>query len=184
MQNQTIKTLLNNFKIISLANNLPGPVAVSRLQSLGAAVVKIEPPAGDPLSRYSPAWYRQLTQGQQVVRLDLKTGTGRQKLDERLKDSDLLITSMRLTALERLKLNRSEVSKNFSHLLQIAIVGYASDSEKLPGHDLTYQAALRLLSPPQMPKTLLTDLAAAERIVSAALELILARKKELSTNYA
>ena len=45
---------LDNVRVLTLAVNLPGPLAVTRLRQLGAAVVKVEPPAGDPLSQILP----------------------------------------------------------------------------------------------------------------------------------
>ena len=68
-------------RVLSLAVNLPGPVAVAQLRRLGAAVVKIEPPAGDPLARARPQWYELLHRGQTVLRLDLKANDGRKPLD-------------------------------------------------------------------------------------------------------
>lgn len=47
----------------------------------------------------------------------------------------------------------------------------------LPGHDLTYQAKIGLLSPPNMPKTLVADMVGAERAASGALALLLARER-------
>lgn len=40
--------------VITLAVNLPGPLVAFRLGELGAEVVKVEPPGGDPLARYRP----------------------------------------------------------------------------------------------------------------------------------
>ncbi len=96
---------LKGTHIVSLATNLPRPIAASRLQEMGASITKIEPPSGDPLMRYSPEWYERLVEGQQVVKLDLKDSNQRRQLDELLKYSHLLITSMRLGALERLALD-------------------------------------------------------------------------------
>jgi alpha-methylacyl-CoA racemase len=176
--------LLKDLKIVTLASNLPGPLAAARLRKLGADVVKVEPPGGDPLKRYSSDWYGELISGQRIVTLDLKEKSDREKLDKLLEKSDLLITSMRLAPLEKLKLDRVRTQRKFPHLLQIAITGYESAREKLPGHDLTYQASLGLLNPPEMPATLLTDLAAAEKVVSTALIMVLARERGLGAGYA
>jgi alpha-methylacyl-CoA racemase len=42
--------LLKGKKIVSLAMNLPEPLAAARLRKLGASVVKVEPPGGDPFA--------------------------------------------------------------------------------------------------------------------------------------
>ena len=46
---------LDGVGVLTLAVNLPGPLAVARLHRLGAAVVKVEPPAGDPLRDWRDA---------------------------------------------------------------------------------------------------------------------------------
>src|SRR5258705_12492655 len=60
-----LRKTLRGFRIISLAVNVPVPVAVSRLCQLGATVVKIEPAVGDPLeTKHCPEWYKDLVKGQ------------------------------------------------------------------------------------------------------------------------
>ena len=47
-------------KIVSIALNVPGPVAVARLVADGAQAIKIEPPWGDPLDGLCKPWYDDL----------------------------------------------------------------------------------------------------------------------------
>lgn len=169
---------LEGIQVVTLAINVPGPVAAAKLRELGASIVKVEPPTGDPLAEYSPRWYQNLVQGQEVLILNLKEASHREKFNVLLSKSDLLITSMRLNALERLNLTRQEVYKQFSNLSQISIVGYNASRENCCGHDLTYQAKAGLITPPYFPRTLIADLATAEKVVSTALALILARQRK------
>ncbi|HEV2129796.1 MAG TPA: CoA transferase [Longimicrobiaceae bacterium] len=175
---------LRGTRLLTLAVNVPGPVAAARLRQLGAAVVKVEPPAGDPLAIVSPGWYRELAEGQEVLRLDLKDPSGRARLHPLLAESDLLLTSTRPAALERLGLGWQPLHQHYPRLCQVAIVGHPAPHEQRAGHDLTYQAELGLISPPQMPRTLLADLAGAERVVSTALALLLARERGVTADYA
>jgi alpha-methylacyl-CoA racemase len=168
---------LDGVRIVTLAVNVPGPVAAARLCSLGAAVTKVEPPSGDPLAVGAPSWYAELAEGQTVVALDLKDADGRAALDALLAESDLLLTSSRPAALERLGLGWTELRTRHPRLSQVAITGHAAPDGNRAGHDLTYQAACGLITPPAMPRTLLADLAAAERAVSAALALLLGRAR-------
>lgn len=55
---------LDGFRVVSLAVNLPGPLAAARLREMGAEVIKVEPPAGDPLAVGAPSWYAELIGGQ------------------------------------------------------------------------------------------------------------------------
>lgn len=40
---------LTGIEVVSLGVNLPRPLAAARLAELGASVVEVEPPTGDPL---------------------------------------------------------------------------------------------------------------------------------------
>ena len=161
---------LAGVRVVSMAINLPGPLAAARLAELGAAVTKVEPPGGDPLAAAAPGWYAQLVQRQTVVALDVKSD--RAKLDELLADADLLITSMQPSALDRLGLARPH--QTFPQLSLIEIVGHDDDSAEAPGHDLNYQAAHGTLTPPSMPKVPIADILGAERAVSTALAALIA----------
>src|SRR5262245_46295387 len=168
---------LDGIRIVNLALNLPGPVAAAKLRALGAMVLKVEPPDGDLLEHGCPAWYGELHQGQEVRRLNLKDPADRARLDALLESADLLLTAFRPAALERLDLSWPRLHERFPRLCQVAIVGYAPPHADRPGHDLNFQATAGLLTPPHLPKTCLADLAGAERAVSAALALLLARER-------
>ncbi len=178
-----MKKLLDGIKVVTLAVNLPGPAAARRLCQLGADVIKVEPLSGDPMKHYHAGWYEQLNVGQQVVSLDLKSSEDRQQLDKLLQDADLLITANRPAALDRLGLGWEELHKSFPQLCQVAIVGYPAPKENEPGHDLTYQAKIGLLNPPQMPRTLIADMAGGEKAVSEALALLWARDHGQDAGY-
>lgn len=175
---------LDGIRILNLAVNLPGPAAAQRLYQHGASVIKVEPPSGDPMELYHAEWYRTMAAGHAVVRIDLKTDEGAACLTELLKETDLLITASRPAALKRLGLDWQTLQQTYPGLCQVAIVGYPAPRENEAGHDLTYQASLGLLTPPNMPRTLLADMAGAELTVSAALSLLLARERGQGSGYA
>jgi crotonobetainyl-CoA:carnitine CoA-transferase CaiB-like acyl-CoA transferase len=171
-------------RILTLAVNLPGPLAVARLRQLGARVVKIEPPEGDPMARASPQWYRCLHEDLEILCLNLKNTADRFRLDEKLRVADLLVTATRPAALQRLGLAWAELHARYPRLCQVAIVGYPSPHENRAGHDLTYQAHLGLLEPPDLPRAMIADFAGAEEAVQAALGLLLARERGQGAHYA
>jgi alpha-methylacyl-CoA racemase len=175
---------LRGIRVLSLAVNIPGPVAAARLHALGAEVTKVEPPAGDPLAAASPGWYAALTQGQDVMTLDLKEEGGRGRLDEMLSDRDLLLTAIRPAALERLGLSARSLTTRHPRLCTVAVTGYPAPDADRAGHDLTYQAEAGLVRPPELPPTLTADLAAAERAVGTALALLLGRERTGAAGHA
>lgn len=163
---------LSGFKLVTLALNVPGPVAAARLVELGMKAIKVEPPAGDALKSAARTWYDFLTREQTVITLNLKNAQDRSKLDELLADADLLLTSFRPSALQRLQLDWESVHRRHPRLSAVNMIGHPPPDEELPGHDLTYQAKLGLLRPPQLPITLYADLAGAERAVTTSLALL------------
>jgi crotonobetainyl-CoA:carnitine CoA-transferase CaiB-like acyl-CoA transferase len=174
---------LRGIHVVSTAVNVPGPVAVGSLRDLGATVVKIEPPGGDPLSSLAPAWYASLCGGIEVMRLDLKSDDGRGAADDLLTRADLLVTSSRPSSLQRLGLSTRDLRDRHRRLCHVAIVGYPDPDQEVAGHDLTYQAASGLLNPPAMPRTLIADLSGAQRVVIAALDLLFARERRGDGGY-
>ena len=175
---------LSGIRALTLAINVPGPVAAARLRELGATVIKVEPPGGDPLARVSPAWYESLTRDQKVICLNLKEPDERARLDHLLQETDLLVTATRSSALDRLSLGWPYLHERFPRLCHVAIVGHPSPNEDKAGHDATYQGELGLIAPPHLPRTLIADLAGAERAVSAAVTLLFARERSRVSGYA
>ena len=51
---------------------LPGPFASRELLRLGARVVRVEPPEGDPMRTGAPAWHDAINAGKESVVCDLK----------------------------------------------------------------------------------------------------------------
>ncbi len=166
---------LKNIQIITIALNLPGPLAAKRLAEMGATVIKIEPPSGDPFKQYVPNWYQDLNSGQKIMTLDLKSERGQKSFKELLAQSALLITAQRPNALKRLGLTWENL-QSFPKLNHLEIVGYPSPNENDAGHDLTYQASNGLINPPNMPKSLVADMAAADKAIIKALEMLMAYK--------
>ncbi len=177
MKSESTGSALKGIRIVSLPVNVPGPVAAAALRDLGASVVKVEPPGGDPLSSVSPGWYADLTRGMDVQVLDLKGQADRVRLDDLLEAADLFLTSTRPAALGRLGLGWTDLHARYPRLCQVAIVGYGSPRQNLAGHDLTYQAECGLVVPPVLPRTLIADLGGAQRAVIAALALLMARDR-------
>lgn len=179
-----MENILRDFRIINMGLNLPAPLAAQRLSQMGARVVKIEPVGSDPFESYSPNWYRDLHRGQEVMQLDLKSEAGKSVMGDLLKASDLLMTSMRPSALRRLELDWDSLHARYAEICLVSIIGYPAPEEEVPGHDLTYQARAGLVKPPTLPRLLLADVMGAERAVQASLGLLLERARNGKGGFA
>lgn len=164
---------LKGTRILSLALNLPGPAALMRCQAMGAACVKLEPPSGDPMGHYNKPAYARLHEGVKVLGADLKTEAGQKILHRELAKADVLLTSFRPSALEKLQIGWKKLHRLYPSLSQVAIVGGPGARAEEPGHDLTYLADNGLVSGLDLPPTLYADmggsLMASEAVLGAVL---------------
>lgn len=165
--------VLKGTRILSLALNLPGPAALMRCRRMGATCVKLEPPAGDPMGLYNQAAYEQLHEGVKVLEADLKIAAGQKVLHRELAQADVLLTSFRPSALEKLGIGWKKLHRSYPALSQVAIVGAPGARAEEPGHDLTYLADNGLVPGLELPATLYADmggsLMASEAVLQAAL---------------
>lgn len=176
---------LRGVRVLSLALNLPGPAAFMRLKSMGATCMKAEPPApssapkgtsGDPMGQYNAAAYAVMHEGIKVVTIDLKTDQGQAALHKELARTDVLLTSFRLSALEKLQLGWKRLHKQHPGLSVVAIVGAPGARAEEPGHDLTYLADAGLVTGLDLPPTLFADMGGALMASEAVLKAVLAQK--------
>jgi crotonobetainyl-CoA:carnitine CoA-transferase CaiB-like acyl-CoA transferase len=164
---------LHGIRILSLALNLPGPAALMRCRRMGATCTKLEPPAGDPMGHYNPGAYADLHEGVKVLQADLKSRAGQEVLARELARTDVLLTSFRPSALQKLGLGWKELHSRHPELSQVAIVGAPGARAEEPGHDLTYLADNGLVPGLELPATLYADMSgslmASEAVLQAAL---------------
>ena len=165
-------SVLKGTRLLSLALNLPGPAALMRCRQMGATCVKLEPPSGDPMAHHSPPAYAQMHQGVKVLTADLKAAAGQKLLHRELARTDVLLTSFRPSALDKLGLAWGELHTRYPTLSQVAIVGAPGARAETPGHDLTYLADNGLVSGLDLPATLYADMSgslmASEAVLQAA----------------
>ncbi|MEB8434346.1 CoA transferase [Cocleimonas sp. KMM 6892] len=152
-----MNTFLSQYKILDLSQYIPGPYATRQLADLGANVIKVEPPAGDPMrhfisdsnkkSDYSPI-YQHLNRGKRIVNIDLKQASGKESLRKLIKDADVLLESFRPGVMARLGFDRASLDKINPTLIHCALSGFGQNGpyEQRAGHDLTYCAVSGALS--------------------------------------
>lgn len=176
---------LRGVRVLSLALNLPGPAALIRLKAMGATCLKAEPPApkslppgtsGDPMGQYNPKAYATLHDGIKVVTIDLKSEKGQARLHKELARTDVLLTSFRPSALQKLGLSWKALHKAYPALSLVAIVGAPGVRAEEPGHDLTYLADAGLVTGLDLPATLFADMGGSLMASEAALKAVLMQR--------
>jgi crotonobetainyl-CoA:carnitine CoA-transferase CaiB-like acyl-CoA transferase len=139
---------LAGIRVVEAAGYVSIPFASLALADLGADVVKVEPPGGDPFRRFglrhdgsSVSWLATNANKRSIV-LDLKTRPGVARLHELLADVDVLMTNWRPAVAARLGLEPGSVRARYPQLVWVRLSGYGQDGPQvdLPAFDAIIQA--------------------------------------------
>lgn len=139
---------LTGLKVIEAASFLSGPMAGMMLADLGATVIKVEPPRGDPYRRFGKPYgdssllFKATNTNKTSVALDLKSADGIAALFELLGDADVLITNWRPSVAPKMGLTPEKVRQDFPQLIWCRVSGYGQDGPRsdLPAYDGIVQA--------------------------------------------
>ncbi|KAB7709009.1 CoA transferase [Bacillus aerolatus] len=178
--------MLEGIKIIDFSNYLPGPFAAMRLGDLGAEIIKIESPSGDPARRVEKAIYLANNRNKKSVVLNLKEEAARESALKLISEADVVIESFRPGVMKRLGLDYDTVKRVKPDIIYCSISGYGQSGtfSILGSHDLNYMALSGVLSqlkdkegkpvhPTMTFADLIGSLAANESILAA----LIARQK-------
>jgi crotonobetainyl-CoA:carnitine CoA-transferase CaiB-like acyl-CoA transferase len=184
---------LRGCRVLDLSQYLPGPYATRLLADLGADVIKIEPPGGDPMRTFifldddglSPL-YKQINAGKTVVRLDLKSESGRSRFTELVRIADVLLESYRPGVMERLGFSPAHLQALNPRLVHCALSGFGQDGPagQRAGHDLTYMALSGMLhhtgtlETPVIPFPPVSDYASGQQAANLILAALLRRERQ------
>ncbi len=169
--------LLAGVRVLDLSIWRPGPYATQLLAELGAEVIKVEPPAGDPMRVYA-ALFAALHADKRSVALDLKLPADRDRALGLARDADVVVEGYRPGVADRLGVGYEQVRSVNPGVIYCSVSGLGQDGPlaAAPGHDLDYTAWAGVLAPeggpPVVPAVPVADLAggmAAAFAVCAAL---------------
>jgi crotonobetainyl-CoA:carnitine CoA-transferase CaiB-like acyl-CoA transferase len=160
--------------VVDLTRYLPGAFASRELQRLGARVVRVEPPEGDPMRHTAEAWEAALNAGKDSVAVDLKEEP---ELARALcARADVVLEGFRPGVAERLGVGPGDVPDS---VVYCSITGFGDSGPHAgrAGHDLNYAGWAGMLEdtapglPPLQPADLAAGaLAAVTEVLAALLE--------------
>ena len=142
-------SFLAGIRVLDLSQYIPGPYATLMLADMGADVVKVEPPGGDPARQLGPRdsdgispFWKLMNGGKTVIELDLKAPEGAAAFADLLRGADVLVESYRPGVLDRLGFTRARLEKVCPRLVHAALSGYGQTGpwRLRTGHDLNYVA--------------------------------------------
>ena len=116
--------MLENVRIVEIAGGLAVSIAGLMLAEMGAEVVRIEPPEGDPAR--GTAQFAVVNRSKSGVVLNLSTADGRQSLEALLAGADLLIHDLPSDEVRRLSLDAEVLDRMAPALITVAISAFPS----------------------------------------------------------
>ena len=175
---------LEGIRVLELGQVMAGPFCALQLCDMGADVIKVEPPDGDPTRQMGAragtdsACFAAMNRGKRGIVLDLKSAAGREALERLAARADVLIENFRPGVMRDLGLDYPALSGANARLIYASISGYGQTGPDRTkgGFDLVAQGASGLMSvtgepggPPVKAGVPLTDLAAGLFALAAIL---------------
>ncbi len=184
---------LKGVRIVDLSTAVMAPLATRMLADMGAEVIWIESPEGDPLRQYEPmrspkmgAFSMSVSRNKRSVVLDLKTDTGREALRELVATADVFVTNIRRKAVARLGFTEDLVRTIRPDIVYCIANGFGSDGPygDHAAYDDVIQAASGLASifawedgEPKLVPSIMADKVAGVHIAFAIAAALFARAK-------
>jgi crotonobetainyl-CoA:carnitine CoA-transferase CaiB-like acyl-CoA transferase len=161
---------LTGLLVVDLTKYLPGAFAGRELLRLGARVVRVEPPDGDPTRRIAPAWDEALNAGKESVVCDLKAEP--ELARALLARADVVLEGFRPGVAERLGVGPDAAPT----AVYASITGFGDTGRhaQRAGHDLNYVGWAGVLedTSPSVPPVQVADLSAGAQ--GAVIEILAA----------
>ncbi|WP_340107825.1 CoA transferase [Pikeienuella sp. HZG-20] len=146
---------LKDVKVLDFTRLYAGPFCTMLLGDLGADVVKVEAPGGDPIRRQGPPFHKgqsmsflAANRNKRSIVLDLKSDEGRAAAQKLAAKCDVLVENFRPGVMARLGLGFRELSAMNPRLIYASMSGMGADGpgKDTGGFDLTIQAEAGYMS--------------------------------------
>ena len=145
---------LAGIRVIEACTYMAGPVAALNLADLGAEVIKVEPPTGDPYRGYqhsrngfSAVWMNS-NRGKRSVALDLKDPADLERMFTLLEGADVFIENWRPKVANNLGLTLGKVAARNPRLIRLSITGFGDSGPQVdePAFDALLQGKSGLVA--------------------------------------
>jgi crotonobetainyl-CoA:carnitine CoA-transferase CaiB-like acyl-CoA transferase len=151
---------LHGTLVVEFGNLIAAPYAAMLLGDLGARVIKVEPPDGDLGRRFGPfqngesAFFMAVNRGKESFALDTKDWLSKRILDNLVKKADVVISNLRLGAMERLGLGEVRARDLNPKLIYGVISAFGADGPyaRRAGIDVVFQGESGMISITGDPK--------------------------------
>jgi len=145
---------LKGVKIVDLTRIIAGPFCTQLLADLGADVIKVEAPSGDPLRMQGEkvngfSWYfAGYNRNKRSIAIDLRRPDGMDVLRRLLVDADVLVENFRPGVLDNMGLGKDVLEGLSPNLIVCSISGFGSDGPyaQRPAFDFIAQAMSGFMS--------------------------------------
>ncbi len=134
---------LAGIHVVDFSMFVPGPFASSILADLGADVIKVEPPRGDPGRSYVPVQFNTENRNKRSIALDLKQGEAADVVRRLVENAQVVIEGFRPGVAQRLHIDYETLRAYNGALVYCSLSGYGQTGpwRERPGHDVNYVAA-------------------------------------------
>jgi crotonobetainyl-CoA:carnitine CoA-transferase CaiB-like acyl-CoA transferase len=134
---------LAGVRVVDFSMFVPGPFASSILADLGAEVIKVEPPRGDPGRSYAPPQFHTENRNKRSIAIDLKHADSRAVVEKLVKQAQVVVEGFRPGVAKRLGIDFDALRKINGQLVYCSLSGYGQTGpwRERPGHDINYVAA-------------------------------------------
>jgi crotonobetainyl-CoA:carnitine CoA-transferase CaiB-like acyl-CoA transferase len=169
---------LSGVRVVELGVVIAGPSTTSMMAALGADVIKVEPPNGDPWrGAWTPALFEHDNRGKRSIALDLAVEPAGGVMERLLAEADVFVTNVRPGGLARIGLDPAPVMDRHPALVYAVATGYGhtGPAADKAGYDIgAYWARSGLAATvvgdgvePPMPRPGMGDHVAALALLSA-----------------
>ena len=130
---------LDGYRVVSLGTYVAGPYGAALLAELGADVIKVESPEGDPWRERGFGY----NLGVRSLAVDMRQPGGRDALSRLIETSDVVMNNFRLGVMERLGLSCDRLQQLRPGIVDVAVTAYGEEGplRLMPGYDVVLQAA-------------------------------------------